>query len=411
MKKVFLISLLSCVVIFFISCEHEEKITGTPSPLISLDDIRLMYKDAPLTLKAEDMMGASYVCGIVISDPSNGNSPDGLVIMQSYRRKQLRGIALALGDTQHQYNAGDSIVVKIEGSTLERVNGILQLSGIPESSVTKISTGNEQKVHITTGTFSAVSGKMNIYESTLVQLRQAFAQDIVLGQTFVGDVELNDGGTSIFMHTEATASFAAETVPGLGDYMGIVLSDNQGQTTLWLRNSNDYEGASLEPYEPKELYANFPEGWENPIGARKGAYTTGTMETYATGEWLMNRCYTLSSVNITSKTGIWAVMMQNAQVSVLEMNFNLPYGVSKLSFDYGAAVPNSDTNLPITMKVEYSQDSGNTWQQIEDLLVISNTTKHSKEYTLDIKGPVRFRFSKDNAPARAFIDQIAVYQN
>ena len=410
MKKVFLISLFLCVAVFFISCEKEEKITGTPSPLISLDDIRLMYKESPLTLKAENMMGASYVCGIVISDPSNGNSPDGLVIMQSYRRKQLRGIALALGDTENQYNAGDSIVVKIDGSTLERVNGILQLSGIPESSVTKISTDNEQKVNIATGTFSAITNKMNIYESTLVQLRSAIADDIIIGQTFAGEIELTDGGNVIQMYTKASASFASEPVPGLGDYTGIILSGTEGSPNLWLRSAADYEGQSLEPYEPKELYAYFPEGWENPIGNRKGGYTTGSMETYATGEWLMNRCYTLSSANITGKTDTYAVMMQNAQVSVLEMNFNLPYGASKLSFDYGAATA-TDTNLPITIKVEYSQDSGNTWQQLEELLIITNTAKQTKEYTLDIKGPVRFRISKDNAPARAFIDQIAVYQN
>jgi hypothetical protein len=413
MEKTFLkfFFLIGCIAtLLFTSCEPEVPVTGSLSPLISIEDIRIKYADSPIELKRENMLGATHICGIVVSDPLNGNAPDGLVIVQGYRRKQLRGIALQLGDAAVQYNAGDSVVVKVEGTILDRVEGVLQLTGLTESAITKISTGNEQKINLVTGTFSAIINKMNTYESTLVQLRQAIAQNITAGQTFVGDIELYDGGTSIMMYTKATASFADEPVPKLGAYTGIILSNSQAEPSLWLRSSNDYEEGSLDPYTPNELYVNFPESFENPLGTRKGGYTTGTQETYATGEWLMSRCYTLSSANLTGKTGTWAIMMQNAQISVLTMNFNLVYGASKFSFDYGAATA-TDTNLPITMKVEYSQDSGNTWQQLEELLVVTNTAKQTKEYILDLNGPVRFRISKDNAAARAFIDNIAIYQN
>ncbi len=413
MKKAFLkvFYLIGCVfTLFFMACEPEVQETGTLSPLISIEDIRIKYSGSSLQLKKEDMLGASYICGIVVSDPLNGNAPEGLVIVQGYRRKQLRGIALQVGEAAIQYNAGDSVVVKVEGATLDKVEGILQLSGLTESAITRISTGNEQKINIATGTFSTITNKMNTYESTLVQLKQTVAQNIIEGQTFVGDIELYDGGTTISMHTKATASFVDNIVPDIGDYTGIILSNSQAEPTIWLRSSNDYIEGSLEPYTPKELYANFPESFENPIGLRKGGYTTGSKETYATGEWLMSRCYTLNSVNLVNKTGAYAIMMQNAQIGVLTMNFNLVYGVSKFSFDYGAATA-TDTNLPITVKVEYSQNSGNTWQQLDELLVVTNTAKQTKEYTLDLTGPVRFRISKDNAAARLFIDQVAVYQN
>lgn len=401
-------------VLFTVSCKKEEKITGKPSPLISVADIKSMYQEAPLLLKTDNMMGATSICGIVISDPGNGNAPNGLVIMQSYRRKQLRGIALALGTEASQYAAGDSIVVKVDGATLERVNGILQISKLPAGAVAKISSGNPQKIHTSATTFTSVTSSMAIYESTLVQLRSAVVENMTVGQTFAGEIPLSDWANTILMHTEAAASFASKAVPGLGDYTGIALFNAANQPSFWLRSENDYVGQSLEPYKPDQLYLNFPEGWEthttNP--ARKSAYA-GASDVFPSGEWLMADMYSISSANIVNKNGTWAVMMRNNSAPSLAMNFNLPYGASKFSFYYGAATLSaSDANLPITVKAEYSQDSGNTWQPLgDDLLVTVQNMKYFKEYVLDIKGPIRFRITKDGANARLFVDDIAVYQN
>lgn len=413
MKKIlFKLYLMLSVILLLASCKPEVKETGMPSPLISIEDIRLKYNGSGIQLKREDMLGATHICGVVVSDPLNGNAPEGLVIVQNYKRKRLRGIALQLGDAANHYYVGDSVVVKIEGGMLDRVDGILQISGISEEAVTKISADKEQKVNIATTTFTDITKKMDLYESTLVQLRSAVAPEENAGKPFLGTVVLSDWANTILMETKSSASFATDLVPGLGDYTGIALFNTENQSTIWLRSSSDYQGQALEPYKPGELYANFPEGWENVIGVRKGGYTSGAGETYPTGEWLMTRCYTLNSANVINKTGTWSLMMQNNQTGVVEMNFNLPYGVSKFSFDYGSAVPGTDTKLPINVKVEYSQDSGNTWKQLETLLIVSNpSTKYTKVYTLDLKGPVRFRISKDNADARLFVDQVAVYQN
>ncbi len=413
MKKIFQISIVITLLLALVSCKKEIKITGTPSPLISVEDVRLLVATNPVVLKAEDMFGATSICGIVISDPGNGNAPDGLVIMQSFRRKKLRGIALALGDAANQYTAGDSIVVKIEGGTLERVNGILQISGIARTNVEKISSGNPQMINVTTTTFTAVTNNMDTYESTLVQLKSAVVKDMVLGQTFQGEVPLSDWANVLPMITKPTASFAANPVPGLGDYTGIALYSATKTPTFWLRSAADYVGQSLEPYKPGELYLNFPEGWEShPVGARKSAYS-GTVDAFPSGEWSMANAYSISSANIVNKNGSWAVMMRNGFETNVEMNFNLPYGASKFSFYYGAATASAtDAALPITVKVTYSQDSGNSWQQLEgDLIVNNQATKYFKEYSLSIKGPVRFRITKDASNARLFIDDIAVYQN
>lgn len=413
MKTIYIITFLFVTLsMAMLSCEKEQVITGSPSPLVSLADVRSLYKEMPLVLKAEDMLGATSVCGIVISDPTNGNSPDGLVILQGYRRKQLRGVALALGEAASKYHAGDSLVVKVEGGTLERVNGILQISGIAPEAVTKIAEGKQQRINIAATTFSNISSQMNYFESTLVQLKSAVTPGLQAGQTFAGDIELSDWANSILLHTKAGASFATAPVPGLGDFTGIALADAAQKPVLWMRSADDYIGQSLEPYYPGGLYANFPEGWENHDGPRKSTYG-GTSDIFPSGEWLMPNMYSLNSTNIVNKNGTWAVMMRNGQAISLAMNYNLPYGASKFSFYYGAATLSaSDSALPITVKVEYSQDSGNSWQQIEnDLTVSSQSQKYYKEYTLSIKGPVRFRISKDASAARLFVDDIAVYQN
>lgn len=411
-KKLMILGILG-LLLGNISCKKEMKITGVPSPLISIADIKEMFQEAPIVLKAENMLGASSICGIVISDPGNGNAPEGLVIMQGYRRKQLRGIALALGDAAFNFTAGDSLVVKIDGATLERKDGVLQITNLPLESVTRISVNNEQKINLKTTTFTDLTKNMKVYESTLVSLQSAVVEDMPLGLKFAGDVLLSDWANKITMQTNSNASFANNAVPGMGNYIGIASFDSQNNPIYLLRNEDDYEGQSLEPPRPKELYSNFPEGWENhdALPARKSGYA-GTSDIFPTGEWMMTNMYTLNSANIVNKNGTYAVMLRNNYAVSLEMNFNLPYGASKLSFYYGAATTSStDAGLPIIVTVEYSQDSGNTWTALDgNLRVDLQSKKYFQEYTLDITGPVRFRISKDASNARLFIDDIAVYQ-
>ncbi|TZF81346.1 hypothetical protein FW774_18915 [Pedobacter sp. BS3] len=414
-KKIVLIPvLLYILVVILASCEKEVKVTGKPSPLVSVEDVRALYKDSPHTITTEDLTGANYISGIVISDPANGNAPDGLVIMQSYRRKQLRGIALALGADAAQYNAGDSIVVKITGGTLDRVNGTLQISGISE--VTKVSSNNPQKVNLATTTFTGLINNMKTYESTLVQLKSAIVANPETGLTYAGDVDISDWSNIVTLHTAASASFASEVLPDMGDYTGIPIFQTVGSETklvLLLRSIDDVVGQTLEPHHPDQLYANFPETWENGIPPLKTG-NAGTSALFPTGEWLMTNMYPIKSNNITvSKHGTYTVMIAANQETSLTMNFNLPYGASKFSFYYGAPVPGSDNkDLPNRLIAEYSQDSGTTWTALgPELQVTDVNTFYYQEYILDIKGPVRFRIHKLKTGDRLSIDDIAVYQN
>lgn len=415
MRKLIFLPLFLGLLIVMLSCEKEIKVTGTASPLISLNDVRALYTGSPKVLTVEDMLGATYISGVVISDPVNGNAPEGLVILQSHKRTLLRGIALEMGEEATGYNAGDSLVVRIADKTLERVNGILQISGISTDDVTRVSVGNMQIVNVSTTTFTDVTRWMDMYESTLVNLRNVITPELEVGDVFEGTVTISDWSNTMSMITKPTASFASAGVPGFGDFTGIMLCDAAEKPILMLRSADDYEAQSLEPVEPGELYMNFPEGWEDEtlVSARKGGYTTGNFETYLSGEWQMTRCYTLSSNNFIHRTGTHAVMMQASNVATLSMNFNLPYGASRFYFEYGAATASTgDTGgLPTVVTVEYSQDSGDTWQQLgDDLMITSTATKYIFDMELDITGPVRFRISKNNSSSRTLIDQVAVWQ-
>ncbi len=184
-----------------------------------------------------------------------------------------------------------------------------------------------------------------------------------------------------------------------------------------------YEEPIPEP--GTELYPNFPEGWEihTATGGRKPSFTGagptgGQSDIFPSGEWLMEDIYSISTGSMAkNRIGDYAVMFRGGGTYTprLAMNFDLSDGASKFSFYYGAATQNAtDTGgVPIYVKVEYSQDSGNTWSQLGDILeVTSAEDQYYKEYELNIKGPVRFRIGKNNpTAARMFVDEISVYKN
>lgn len=179
-----------------------------------------------------------------------------------------------------------------------------------------------------------------------------------------------------------------------------------------------------EPEPDKELYPNFPEGWEVQVGPdpRKIAFlTVGSngriSDIFPTGEWLMTNVHTSDVSSLIHKIGNWGTIFRSNYACYLEMYFDLPDGTSKFSFYYGTVTATNAADLevanaPIIVSVEYSQDSGNTWIPLGDnLLVTTVEEQYFIEYELDIKGPVRFRIGKNDSRARLLVDDIAVYKN
>src|SRR5690606_34520257 len=117
---------------------------------ISIAEFRDMYQSDPLTIASKDKNEDLFITGVVISDVAHGNNPEGRVIVQGYADGELRGIALAIDGAINRYQPGDSVMVKVEGAVLERVDGILQVSDLTVLEVGRLSAGNEQKVHLAT---------------------------------------------------------------------------------------------------------------------------------------------------------------------------------------------------------------------------------------------------------------------
>lgn len=182
----------------------------------------------------------------------------------------------------------------------------------------------------------------------------------------------------------------------------------------------DFEEPELPPVAELQLYPNFPEGWEDETMSHLAAYDVNGVDEFPSGKWQSSRVYRNGGSTIArSPGGKYGMLTQNNQNSVLGMNFDLPYGASKLSFYIGPATANDNNRGDFT--VEYSVDSGNSWTALARYTLSDgipwkrdmDDPLNYKEYELDIKVPVRFRFIQHSegvgSNSRWTIDDIAVY--
>ncbi|RZL62551.1 MAG: hypothetical protein EOO93_08510 [Pedobacter sp.] len=248
--------LLTTVVGIMAGCKRDDDyIKSTPSNFIANFDLRRLYKNVDLTLKADMLGGATSIKGVVISDFRSGNSPAGLVIMQNARIvgngiDSLRGMAINIGADASKYIPGDSIHVTVDGATLKRVNGVLQIVGVTDAAVTKIAAGRALRTQAVNT--ARISASPDFYESTLVTLSNAlYEPEPVAGTTYAGDKIINDGFGTATVHTEATASFANAQVLPTGNFTGIPFIDRTGTTpkiTLWIRSEDDFFFVALPKF-------------------------------------------------------------------------------------------------------------------------------------------------------------------
>lgn len=226
MKKI-LLSAFSflCLALLMAGCEKESNYPGALiSPYIPLYDLRTLYKGDDLKLTEEVMFGSEKITGVVVSDFSEGNMVPGLLLIQDKRRlQQLRGIALPVGDAAADYVPGDSVVVDVVGGTLERVEGMLQITGLPANAIKKVSSGNP--IALNRVPSSSILADPDKYESTLVAIvKGGFDPNPSPGDVLEGDVVINDGFENLTMHIEPDADFTGTKSPVLANYFGVVYS-------------------------------------------------------------------------------------------------------------------------------------------------------------------------------------------
>lgn len=244
MKQTILFSIILFALAGLVGCAKEKTYPGARiSPYIALFDIRDLFKGSDVTLTKERMYGSTKITGVVVSDHTEGNMPEGLLVLQDRRRlSELRGISIALGNAAANFVPGDSIIVDIEGGILKRVNGILQITGVKETAVTKVAAGKVITVNRVPS--NLVIANPDKYESTLiVVVKGGFNPAPAPTDVLSGDKLLNDGFGELKLHTNATAAFANNSVPFLANFYGIVFyqqtADKILVPQLHLRKASD----------------------------------------------------------------------------------------------------------------------------------------------------------------------------
>ena len=245
----------------FWGCKKDNYPGGRVSPYIAIYDLRNIYKGGEVTLSKDNLLGSTSITAMVVSDHSGGNLPQGLLVVQDRRRlNELRGISIALGAEAANYVPGDSVTIAVEGGVLKQVDGVLQITGLNASAVTKISSGNTIPANRVAS--SAILANPGKYESTLVVIvKGGFNPLPAAGETLSGDKQLNDGFGEIRLRTEPTATFANTPAPFNANYFSIVFnSQTAGGNSvpqLRLRTGNDVVILSSTPERTPVVITGF----------------------------------------------------------------------------------------------------------------------------------------------------------
>ena len=242
------------------SCKKDSFPGAEVSPYISAFDIRDLYKGHPVTLTKSTLYGATKLTGVTVSDHRGGNIPEGYLMIQDSRRlNKLRGITLNIGADANNYLPGDSLIVDIESATLDRIDGQLQITGIHENQISKVSSGNPLPLNRVT--VKQILDNPSDYESVLsVIVKGGFNPFPAKGTKLEGTKTLNDGFGNIQLTTEKTASFATTEAPVLANYYGVVTNSIKGDSLVpnfRMRSGDDLAILSSELNAPPVIITGY----------------------------------------------------------------------------------------------------------------------------------------------------------
>lgn len=407
-------------------CEAEIPVTGDPNPNLSIYDLRNIHKESSVVLSKDNMKEAVSVTGVVISDTEQGNAPAGKIVLQGYKGKNISGIVLDVGISASNYQFGDSIVAVVEGLTLSRVGGVLEIEDVPVSAITKIASGKTPLISATYSSISNLLTDASKYESTLVALNSMFVVDPQVGKKYGDNLKLTDWASEIDIPVNASAKFANQEVYNLANYVFLLNNNTKGEPQLLLQNLNKVNELEMEPYTGG-LYKGFPEDFTDKLGSSTSLNHDVIMSTSKL-PWIIKGAYILNSGNFVFTNGYLSssnkgdqigVMMTGSEGSYIELNKNLYYGCSKIDLNlYPATSTDAGTGkLPLVVRIDYSKDSGASWTQIGDLINITENKKYpAVPISVDIEGIVRFRITlvkkgANNDGGRLGIDYVRIYQN
>src|SRR5690349_5203538 len=199
---------------------YEDYFGATPNDIVSILDVRPIYKGQDVVLTRGLLYGGSRIAGVVVSEHAEKNLPEGLLVVQDNRRlSTLRGISIDLGAAAANYHPGDSVIIDMTGGTLTRKNGILIIAGLTASNITVAGKGT---VAINAITVAQLLANPDSYESTLCLINKAsFDPAPVPGEVIRGTKTINDGFGDLALYTDPNVSYAQKTPYALAAYVGI----------------------------------------------------------------------------------------------------------------------------------------------------------------------------------------------
>lgn len=402
--------------------ENTNPADGTPAAMAALITVKDVFRGNEVELGSDNLSGAYLTTGIVVSGATTRNLPEGYVIIQNSWRNRLRGIALVVDPgVAQKYSIGDSLVLDIRGTRLKKENGTLTLQNLKENQIELISSDNP--IIVQSVSLDNLSKNFDVFESTVISTTADLSAYPATGETVSGEKSISDGSAiadPVVVFTEPAAVFSNERIAPSATFRGIAFKVNDSKQ-IRMRFIADMM------FPSGSIYSGFPETFEEPPASTKGSYNMAAIDNnidLATGNWKLFQSILGETANrdriVSGKQAIR--FQQNLTVpALLQMNFDVPDGASKVTIWYGAYY----TDASSTFILEASQDEGVTWTQIGDPVSDAHKTSESLNakqatFMMDIDGPVRFRINKlglgpssgtSVQNGRLGVDDFAIYKN
>ena len=241
MKYLLTLYLIIIIAVGISSCDkdpYKNYPGGEPNGIVSILDVRPLYKGKDVVLAKETLYGASKLAAVVVSDHTEGNLPEGLLVVQDSRRlATLRGISIELGAAAANYHPGDSVLIDISSAVLTRKNGILTITGLTGSNFTASGKG---VVAINAITVAQLQASPDNYESSLCLFnKSSFNPAPQPGEVISGSKKINDGFGDLVLYTDPNVSYAKNAPYGLAAYVGIPFGTAEGPVQFRTRNGDD----------------------------------------------------------------------------------------------------------------------------------------------------------------------------
>ena len=354
-----------------ISCEEAPReFVGTLSPYISIYDVRNLYDGEDVVLTSENLSEASMIVGVVNSSATDGNAPEGTVVIQNVRRSVTCGISIELGDASSTLDLGDSIAVNVVGKTLTRQNGALMIRGISSEDVEVLSEGHT--LSPVSVTIDELYENPEDYECLYVSVSNCLLSDSEMaGQKYGGDLTVNAGDelSDIIISVRDGSSIADLTIPETPTtYCGLFFYDDD----VTLR---------IMPVTEDDIIARYMIlGWDMSWYYNNYEYTEDCPAYYVReniGECVLKRGPSLESQTASNAfSSAWPVDadLASAQANGSYYEFSIvPENgaeISVYSIDIALRV---QTSAPDNYMWFYSIDGGETFEAMSEMLTFQGS--------------------------------------